>query len=252
MADAETMGATPKKSDLAVRTASAVVMVAIAGGALWLGGWAWIALVIAVAAGVLYEWGGLVARFTAGVPARMGWMLGGALYVGVAATLLAALRVVPGPGQGLVVPLVLAVIATDVGAYFAGRTFGGPKIAPKISPSKTWSGLGGGMLGAALVVTATVGTVCTALDGAGTLTWHECLAMDNWRSLKASLLAGAIVAITAQAGDFFESWMKRRAGVKDSGALIPGHGGLFDRVDGLLAVCFVLGLVSLVPFLFGR
>ncbi len=118
--------------------------------------------------------------------------------------------------------LLLAVIATDIGAYFAGRSIGGPKIAPSISPSKTWAGLAGGMAGAALVLM---------------------LGRGNGMAAEA-IGGGAMLAIVAQAGDFFESWMKRRAGVKDSGKLIPGHGGLFDRVDGLLAVVFVGGVAA--------
>jgi phosphatidate cytidylyltransferase len=126
-----------------------------------------------------------------------------------------------------VLQIVSAVIATDVGAYFAGRTLGGPKIAPKISPSKTWAGLIGGMIAAGLVFVG----------------WAMYVqALHPWTFA----VNGAVAAIIAQAGDFFESWMKRRAGVKDSGRLIPGHGGLFDRLDGLLAVSFVLGILLLL------
>jgi phosphatidate cytidylyltransferase len=128
-----------------------------------------------------------------------------------------------------VLTLVAAVIATDVGAYFAGRTLGGPKIAPKISPSKTWAGLAGGMIGASVV-----------------------LVLGRGNNMVADAIAGGmLLAVTAQAGDFFESWMKRRAGVKDSSHLIPGHGGLFDRVDGLLAVLFVGGLITMASGLLG-
>ncbi|MEN9683682.1 MAG: hypothetical protein RLZZ427_1433 [Pseudomonadota bacterium] len=246
MADAEVKA---KSSDLPVRTASAVVMVAVAGSALWLGGWLWLALVAAIALGVLWEWWGLVRGFAPHALARLRWMAAGLLYVGVAALRLAALRVVPGPGRGMVLPIVLAVIATDIGAYFAGRTFGGPKIAPKVSPSKTWSGLIGGILGAGVSLILSLGGQCDAFDAPRPL-WSECLLRTvSSHDLWTLLIAGAVIAIVAQAGDFFESWMKRRAGVKDSGHLIPGHGGLFDRVDGLLAVCFVLGLMSLVPFI---
>lgn len=226
-------GGEPKKSsDLGVRTASAVVMVAIAGTALWLGGWVWTAFVAAVALGVLWEWTRLARAIAGSTPAMLGWQLAGAAYVGLGATMLARLGSVAGIPDVLLA-LVAGVIATDVGAYFAGRTFGGPKIAPRISPSKTWSGLGGGMLGATLAL------------------WFVATQVAQWnlsKSLPWLLVMGPVLAITAQAGDFFESWMKRRAGVKDSSHLIPGHGGLFDRVDGLLAVCFVLGLVSLFSF----
>ena len=227
-------GAEPKKnSDLGVRTASAVVMVAIAGTALWLGGWVWTAFVAAVALGVLWEWTRLARAIAGSTLAMLGWQVAGAAYVGLGATMLAGLGSVAG-FPDVLLALVAGVIATDVGAYFAGRTFGGPKIAPRISPSKTWSGLGGGMLGATLAL------------------WFVATQVAHWnlvKSLPWLLAMGSGLAITAQAGDFFESWMKRRAGVKDSSHLIPGHGGLFDRVDGLLAACFMLGLISL-PQLF--
>jgi phosphatidate cytidylyltransferase len=211
-----------RRSDLGVRTASAVVMLAVVGADLWLGGWWWTALVALVGLGVLWDWRGLVWRFVANWPGRALWMAGGAVYVGIAAWTLAELR----GDMPAMLRIVLGVIATDIGAYFAGRTIGGPKIAPAISPSKTWAGLLGGMAAAALFYV-----------GSG-------LASPGELSLAVLAVLGAAVAIVAQAGDFFESWMKRRAGVKDSGRLIPGHGGLFDRVDGLLAVLFVAGILA--------
>lgn len=218
MAGAETR---VKKSDLPARTASAVVMVAVAGAALWLGGWWWNAFVILVGAGVYAEWSRLVLAIAHGVVARLLWMLGGMLYIGTALIVLALLR---SDFLGLEPTLLvlLAVIAIDVGAYFAGRLIGGPKIAPAISPSKTWAGLFGGMVGATAVL--------LAFEGAS-----------------GRFYMGAVLAVIAQAGDFFESWMKRRAGVKDSGNLIPGHGGLFDRVDGLIAVLFAIGMNAAIP-----
>lgn len=224
-------GGEAKKSDLPVRAASAVVMVAVAGTALWLGGWVWMAFVALVALGVLWEWRGLVAGFQPSPMKRGLWNAGGLVYVGLAAFILTVIRTRDADAFAAVIA-VGSVIATDIGAYFAGRTFGGPKIAPKISPSKTWSGLGGGMLGAALLLF---------------VAYHFYDRVPLPMALMA-IPVGAVVAIVAQAGDFFESWMKRRAGVKDSGKLIPGHGGLFDRVDGLLAVCFVLGVLSLHSF----
>jgi len=217
----------PKKSDLSTRTLSAVVMVAVAGAALWLGGWIWALFVIAIGLGVLLEWTRLYLAFAAGLPARIAWALGGSLYIAVASLTLVLLRQ-QGASEALF-PVAL-VIATDVGAYFTGRTFGGPKIAPRISPSKTWSGLGGGMVASALVA------ILPALIWAPHAHAELLLPLAGM---------GMVAAVAAQAGDFFESWMKRRAGVKDSGKLIPGHGGLFDRVDGLLAVCFTIGLVML-------
>lgn len=223
-----------KKSDLGVRFVSAIVMVAVAGTALWLGGWVWTAFVALVALGVLWEWWGLVVRFRLSNLLRVAWLIAGMGYVGVGAGLIAVLgnNNVVGTRSigGLVLPLVGAVVATDVFAYFAGRTFGGPKIAPSVSPSKTWSGLLGGIAGASLLTYLVLG---------GFL-------LGSINPVLESIGIGAAIAITAQSGDFFESWMKRRAGVKDSGQLIPGHGGLFDRLDGLLAVSFAIGVYILL------
>jgi phosphatidate cytidylyltransferase len=215
------------KSDLGVRTISAIAMIVVAGGALWFGGWVWTAFVAAVSLGVLYEWSRLFLGFTRSFVPRLIWALGGAVYVGIAAMTLLALRQSP-EGVFAVAGLVALIVAIDVGAYFAGRTIGGPKIAPRISPSKTWAGLLGAIAGASLVL---FGIVRQLGEGA---------------PLASILATGALCAVVAQAGDFFESWMKRRAGVKDSSNLIPGHGGLFDRVDGLLALLFLLGLAQFV------
>ena len=217
--------AAPKRnSDLGVRTLSAVVMLALVGFALWQGGWVFRALAIAVGLGVLWEFWGLVRRITPDMPARTLWMIGGAAYVGLACVSLLNLDTV-----FLMVPIG-AVIGTDIGAYFAGRLIGGPRIAPAISPSKTWAGLFGGMLGATIVL-ALIATGMTAFSLAQFLSVLPVVAK-----------IGVPLAVVAQAGDFFESWMKRRAGVKDSSALIPGHGGLFDRVDGLLPVLIVVSI----------
>src|SRR3546814_12943026 len=118
------------------------------------------------------------------------------------------------------------VCSSDLtGAYFSGRAIGGPKIAPAISPSKTWAGLAGGMLFAGLVAAGFF------ISNAGEAAYSPMLAI--------AFLIGALLAIVAQAGDFLESWMKRKAGMKDSSSFIPGHGGVFDRVDGLLPVAAI-------------
>ena len=111
--------------------------------------------------------------------------------------------------------LVAMVIATDTGAYFSGKNIGGPKLAPVISPNKTWAGLLGGMLAATLM-----GAGFAYVFEAGILLYSG---------------LGMLVAVIAQMGDLLESWMKRRAGLKDSSNLIPGHGGVLDRIDGFLA-----------------
>ena len=227
------------RSDLGVRTLSSVAMMSVAIGAIWLGGYAFIGLIVLVGLGVYWEFARLSVAFARNMPARIIWLVGGLLYVGLACfTLL--LFSAPFFGMTPTIMLIAGVIGTDVGAYFAGRTFGGPKIAPRISPSKTWSGLLGGMVGAGLMMIAIQAAIYAfrggnAGDGDVYLTY-------GWQRLA---LTGAALAVVAQIGDFFESWMKRRAGVKDSGRLIPGHGGLFDRTDGLIAVAFVAGLITM-------
>jgi phosphatidate cytidylyltransferase len=245
-----------KRSDLGVRTVSAVVMVSVAGLALWLGGAVWTALVCAVALGVLWEWITLARRGTDRPVERGLWNFAGMVYVGVGAAMLLFLRN-PVFSLAPLLTVLAAVIAVDVGAYFSGRTFGGPKIAPSISPSKTWSGLVGGVLGATLALFGAAmlwraGAIGITAPGAGPAP-QGCFGSGTCWYLRANavavfaqcLLTGLILAICAQGGDFFESWMKRRAGVKDSGSLIPGHGGFFDRADGLLAVLFLLALMLL-------
>ena len=226
------------RSDLGVRTLSSVAMMSVAIGAIWLGGYAFMALIVLVGLGVYWEFAKLALAFARNLPALIIWLVGGLLYVGLACfTLL--LFSAPFFGMTPTIMLIAGVIGTDVGAYFAGRTLGGPKIAPRISPSKTWSGLLGGMVGAGLMMIAIQVAIYAfrggnAGDGDVYLTY-------GWQRLA---LTGAALAVVAQIGDFFESWMKRRAGVKDSGGLIPGHGGLFDRTDGLIAVAFVAGLIT--------
>jgi len=245
-----------RMSELGTRTVSALVMVAVAGAALWLGGAVWIAFVCAVSVGVLFEWIRLARRFTPGPGGRAAWNFAGMLYVGVGAAMLLFLHN-DAFTRAPILTLLATVIGVDVGAYFTGRTLRGPKIAPSISPSKTWSGLMGGVLGAtcALFTAARLwqegairltpqGAAADAVSCFGTQPcWYA--AAGALPLLGVCLMAGVVVAVCAQAGDFFESWMKRRAGLKDSGNLIPGHGGFFDRADGLLAVLFVLGLVIL-------
>lgn len=148
------------------------------------------------------------------------WVYAGLFYVAVPALSILWLRqtgehIVPETPWMLLLMPMLGVWATDTGAYFAGRRIGGPKIAPKISPNKTWAGLIGGMLAASLVMGGMA--VCVQLAHAPFY-----------------FVFGAVMAIIAQMGDFFESHLKRRAGVKDSGHIIPGHGGILDRIDGVL------------------
>jgi phosphatidate cytidylyltransferase len=154
---------------------------------------------------------GLVARRFAGT--------GGFLYIALPALALILLEWAWYP---LVLWAMVVTWATDIFAYFAGRSIGGPKLAPRISPNKTWAGLAGGVIGAAVV-----GGLVAHLFGLGS----------------PFLYVGGVMALCAQAGDLYESWVKRRAGVKDSGTLLPGHGGVLDRLDGLLPVAVATLLI---------
>ncbi|MBN9540608.1 MAG: phosphatidate cytidylyltransferase [Reyranella sp.] len=205
---------------LVLRLLSAVVLGPLLLAAVWYG-YPWIDLVAALATPVMiFEW----TRLTRGAPLlrALAW-----LYTLAAVVALLWLRHQPALGRETLIWILVCIWATDIGAYFVGRAAGGARLAPRISPGKTWSGLIGGMAWAALASAAAgyafgLGeTVSLALIGAG-------------------------LAVIGQAGDLLESAAKRRAGVKDSGRLIPGHGGLLDRVDGLIAVLVVVGLARLV------
>lgn len=226
--EAETVPLRTRNADLPVRAASAVAMLAVAGGALWAGG-LWLDLFVAGVALICFaEFVRLVLRGLRGGMGRVLAVVAGALYIGFAAFALIQLP------AGVLPGVIAVVVATDTGAYFSGRTIGGPKIAPRISPSKTWAGFFGGMLAAGLVST-------------GFFLFN----MGELRLTATVLVAfaiGAVLAMLAQAGDFFESWLKRRAGLKDSSNLIPGHGGVFDRVDGYLPVAIAsLALWAMHP-----
>jgi phosphatidate cytidylyltransferase len=162
-----------------------------------------------------------------GMPVRrgslrhLGW---GVLYVGLAGIALVWLRGADAAGRGNVLFLVLVVWASDIGAYLAGRLIGGARLAPSISPAKTWSGAAGGLLAAVLI-----GLAAASLSG---------------RAPAPAAALALLLGVAAQGGDLLESLLKRRFGVKDSGTLIPGHGGLLDRVDGLLAAAPAAALVA--------
>ncbi len=158
------------------------------------------------------------------------WLLLGMLWIGLPSMALVWLRITAGSGFELVLGLFLVIWACDTGAYFVGRAVGGPRLAPRWSPNKTWAGLFGGALASAVV--ALVWAIWTGLA-----------------PVVPAAFAGAVLAVIAQLGDLSESAVKRRFKVKDSGNLIPGHGGLLDRVDGLL---FMAPVAALLAFLGGR
>jgi phosphatidate cytidylyltransferase len=154
-----------------------------------------------------------------------GWRYLGVVYVSLPPIALVLLREDPTHGIAAIVLVMLMVWAADTLAYFAGRIIGGPKLAPAISPKKTWAGLIGAMAGSALAAFAVV----------------KLLGLPSPFVL---VLIAALLAIVEQAGDLFKSAMKRHYGVKDSGSLIPGHGGVIDRVDGLVAVATAAAIIG--------
>lgn len=219
-----------RNADLPVRIASAAVMLAVAIGAM-VAGDPWLDIfIVAVVAATLVELVLLVMKATASLPLRILGITAGAVYVAAAGYFMTHF---PLP---LLVGVVGAVIFVDTFAYFTGRALGGPKIAPAISPSKTWAGLLGGVIGATFWVGGWIYVVARSVAGENTL-WFEAQEMLQILGI------GALVAVAAQAGDFFESWLKRKAGVKDSSGLIPGHGGVFDRTDGMIPVAILAGLL---------
>ncbi|MSU89931.1 phosphatidate cytidylyltransferase [Rhodobacteraceae bacterium 2CG4] len=252
--------------DLGVRLASAIVLIAIALIDFWQGG-VWVTALVTLGTGLMiWElrrmltprlslkdpamwcaitaggasivvtgfhslWVGLVLLPAGVIPVllvRRGhtfWMAAGIVYISVAMALLVEMRRHPEFGFPLVLWLVSVVIAADAGAYFAGRLIGGPKLWPKVSPNKTWAGAIGG-----LVLAVAVGAGFY-FAGQVTLPWLVALS--------------AVLAIASQAGDLLESWIKRRFGVKDSSSIIPGHGGLLDRFDGLIGALWAYALLTL-------
>ena len=209
-------------SNLATRIVSGLVMIAVALGAAVFGGYVFAVLVAAAAAMIFVEWTRMVRGW------GLGWQLGGFAYALLPALALLWIRERAPHDLMLLLWVFIVTWSTDIGAYFAGRAIGGPKLAPMISPNKTWAGLIGGMIAAAL------------LGGY----WA------NFTGLSPKLLwLAPLFAVGAQAGDLFESGLKRRAGVKDSGTILPGHGGVMDRLDGLGVVASLTALAVVAGWL---
>lgn len=253
--------AAPRTSDLVTRAIVGAALIGVAALALWLGGIIFWIVLSAVGLLMMAEWADLsgataqqkrLAQFALGVPlaimapiaagpgffalgllvgamffvaavTRLPRLAAGTLYVGVPVLALLLLRAEPN-GLLLTFWAMALVWACDIGAYFAGRKIGGPKLAPTISPNKTWAGLFGGLVAAGLLG----------------------LALHHHWGLPAFLAAATpLLALLAQLGDLFESHLKREAGVKDSGRLLPGHGGFMDRLDGLVPVAPAAALLVL-------
>ena len=260
---------TPSKwGDLGIRAASALILVPVVIACAWFGGLWFKGFVLLLTGLIAHEWATIVhpknfaqyvlhmasalcgtvlpemfgvevallvilgLALTSGVMVRLGnsvsskWRYFGICYVGLPALAFILLRNDPDYGFSAILWVFLIVWAADILAYFAGRIIGGPKLAPVISPKKTWAGLGGAVAGSAL--SSSIFAYTTHLNGI----------------LILAVLAGGL-AVVEQAGDLFESALKRFHRVKDSGNLIPGHGGVIDRVDGLIAVAVVAALIGL-------
>jgi phosphatidate cytidylyltransferase len=208
--------------DLRRRAVSAAVLAPVALACVWFGGAAFVALIGLATVLCVAEWVRLCRP--AGAPAGM---IGGTAWILLACAGLLWVRDDPGVGRANLLFLLLLVWASDIGAYLVGRLVGGPKLAPRISPGKTWSGAIGGIMAAVLV-------------GLAAEAWLPTQAGPGWIAAITVLFC-----VIGQLGDLTESWAKRRFGVKDSGSLIPGHGGLLDRLDALLAVAPFAALLAL-------
>lgn len=161
---------------------------------------------------------------------RASIVAGGLMYIGLPLWSAQWIRQIDG-GLYIIIFIFLSVWGTDIFAMLVGKTIGGPKLAPQISPNKTWSGLVGGMIGA-------------MVGGAITVLIYQ-IANDVTVSFGGALTVSALIAIIAQAGDLFESSIKRHHDIKDSGSIIPGHGGILDRVDGMVSALIVVGIYLL-------
>lgn len=197
--------------------------------------WSFAAMCVAGFVILMKEWRGLTKH-------RSGWwLLAGIFYIGIAILSLLLMRAY---SEIPILILLGFVWASDIAAYAIGKPFGKHKIAPSISPGKSWEGLA-----ASLFACGAIGFAFTYIGEHLQLNWQASSEGQQTalflKALKTSVFAMPI-AILGLAGDMFESYLKRHAGVKDSGNIIPGHGGLFDRVDALLACTVVVGLVFIV------
>ena len=208
-------------TDLRKRVASALALAVPALVLVWFGGIVFDLAVVAVTIVLWLEWAGLCRR-----GGSLPLLAAGLVWIALAAAALVSLRADPTAGRVNLMFVVFLVWSTDIGAYAVGRAIQGPRLAPHISPGKTWSGAAGGLLAAVVV-----GLIVAGIGGSPS-------------RLRAAAAIAAFFSIVGQSGDLLESLAKRHFGVKDSGHLIPGHGGALDRLDAILAVLPVAWLLA--------
>ena len=202
-------------NDLKTRTLSSVAIATLALICIWIGGIIFSSLIILAAIILIKEWRNLTTE-----QPQLFYLLG-YVYIILPCACILWLRELD---IKLLFSLIAIISATDIGAYFVGKKFGRNKLAYKISPNKTWEGLAGGVASASIVA-----LICS----------QYILAF----SIPVAIISGAIIAVLAQIGDLFKSWIKRKAGVKNSGNILPGHGGLLDRLDGYMFTAPILALL---------
>lgn len=213
-----------KWNDLKTRASSSAALAMIALLCMWAGGILFAGITILAAIMMMKEWENLTSD-QINIFRVIGYP-----YIILPCACIISLRSIAITGDSMfgfkvVFALVAVISATDIGAYFTGKKFGHNKLMPSISPNKTWEGLAGG-------------TAAATLTG---LLFAPYINIPQ--SFIVALLVSPVIALIAQAGDLFKSWMKRKAGVKDSGSLIPGHGGLLDRLDGYMFATPILALI---------
>lgn len=210
-------------SNLQLRLISALVMIPFVFGAIILGGWAFIAFTLIVFALSLYEW----AKLSIKTEQKFLFLFAGIIYLPFSFYQFYYLRTGLDTGLGWVITMLIVIWAADTGAYFIGKKFGKHKMAPTISPNKSWEGLGGSMLFAGIAFYLLTFSVDEL--------WNDTPNKLGWvvKDLDVFLI-GAFLGFVGQIGDLIESLLKRKSGEKDSSNLIPGHGGVLDRVDSIL------------------
>jgi phosphatidate cytidylyltransferase len=204
------------------RVLSAVVLAPIALAAVYYGGWPFLLFWAIAAVIVLWEWTRVV-----GGAARPGWIIVGAAYAVLLLIAPVLLRHDQSYGMAALLILFAIVWTTDIAGYFAGRAIGGPKLAPALSPKKTWSGAIASLIGAAIVIAVS----------APYITGTQIVPL---------VVLAVVLSIASQAGDLAESALKRRFNVKDASQIIPGHGGVMDRLDGFWAAVVCAAIIGLV------